>query len=240
MKASARSGRGTRGSGTYVLVLRLSSRTRVEIGKLGRFDLRPGYYCYVGSAFGSGGVFSRPAHLFRPVARPHWHVDHLRKVARVEEAWYTVHDRKREHQWAAVLSRMPDASIAIPRFGSSDCRYAGHLLYFRTRPTTRRFARSVRARPGGFLEPRTVTETEGGLRRFPTVSSVYELLGDRFERIQISSDEANRRNRGTVLRLRCRPNDVRPWLGVAQPECSQSLSAPPAPPDSPASPAARR
>lgn len=147
MKASARSGRGTRGSGTYVLVLRLSSSTRVEIGKLGRFDLRPGYYCYVGSAFGPGGVFSRLAHHFRPVGRPHWHVDHLRKVARVEEAWYAVHERKREHQWAAVLSRTPNASIAIPRFGSSDCRCPGHLVYVRTLPATRRFARSVGARP---------------------------------------------------------------------------------------------
>ncbi len=147
MNASGENGRGTHRSGTYVLVLRLSSSTRVEIGKLGSFDLRPGYYCYVGSAFGPGGVFSRLAHHFRPVGRPHWHVDHLRKVAHVEEAWYAVHERKREQQWAAILSRMPDASIAIPRFGSSDCRCPGHLVYFRALPATRRFARSVRARP---------------------------------------------------------------------------------------------
>lgn len=146
MNASGQGGRGACGPGTYVLVLHLSSRTRVEIGKLGGFILKPGYYCYVGSAFGSGGVFSRLAHHFRPVRRPHWHVDHLRKVAHVEEAWYAVHEQKREHQWVAILRSMPDASIAIPRFGSSDCSCPGHLLYFRARPATRRFARAVRAR----------------------------------------------------------------------------------------------
>jgi len=29
---------------------------RMEIGRLGAFDIRPGFYAYVGSAFGSGGL----------------------------------------------------------------------------------------------------------------------------------------------------------------------------------------
>ncbi|MBI2998760.1 MAG: GIY-YIG nuclease family protein [Deltaproteobacteria bacterium] len=128
------------------MVLRLPNRTRIAIGKLGRFELRPGYYCYVGSGFGPGGVLSRLAHHFRPVEHPHWHVDHLRKVALVEEAWYAVHERKHEHRWAAILGRMPGASIAIPRFGSSDCSCPGHLLSFRTRPAPGEFARPLRAR----------------------------------------------------------------------------------------------
>ena len=139
--------RRARRSGTYVLVLRLPSRTRLAIGKLGRFDLRSGYYCYVGSGFGPGGVLSRLAHHFRPIRHPHWHVDYLRKVALVEGAWYAVHEQKQEHHWAAILGRMPDASIAIPGFGASDCSCPSHLLYFRARPTTDHLARLFRARP---------------------------------------------------------------------------------------------
>lgn len=140
---SLNSYRKTRASGTYVLVLRVPRRARVDIGKLGRFELRPGYYCYVGSGFGPGGVLSRLAHHFRPVARPHWHVDHLRKAALVEEAWYAHHKRKREHRWAAILGGMPNASIAVPRFGSSDCSCPSHLLYFRSRPVADRLSRPL-------------------------------------------------------------------------------------------------
>lgn len=144
MKTSGHNGKRISGSGTYVLVLRMASRARVDIGKLGRFDLKPGYYCYVGSGFGPGGVLSRLAHHFRPVKHPRWHVDYLRTVASVEEAWYGAHAQKQEHGWAAILGGMSNASIAIPRFGSSDCACPGHLLYFRARPTSGEFARLLK------------------------------------------------------------------------------------------------
>ncbi|MBI2540538.1 MAG: DUF123 domain-containing protein, partial [Deltaproteobacteria bacterium] len=84
MKADSRKRRTARRSGTYVLLLRLPSRTHLAVGKLGGFDLSSGYYCYVGSGFGPGGVLSRLAHHLRPIRRPHWHVDYLRKAALIE------------------------------------------------------------------------------------------------------------------------------------------------------------
>lgn len=146
-KEAGRNRRRARGSGTYVLLLRLASPARLAIGKLGGFDLRSGYYCYVGSGFGSGGVLSRLAHHFRPIRHLHWHVDYLRKVALVEKAWYAVHKQKQEHRWAAILARMPDASIPLPGFGATDCSCPSHLLYFRARPTTNHLARLLRAQP---------------------------------------------------------------------------------------------
>ena len=41
--------------GTYILLLMLSQTSRLEIGRLGTFDLVPGNYAYVRSAFGWKG-----------------------------------------------------------------------------------------------------------------------------------------------------------------------------------------
>jgi hypothetical protein len=38
--------------GTYVLIASVAQMKRLEIGSLGRFDIIPGFYAYVGSAFG--------------------------------------------------------------------------------------------------------------------------------------------------------------------------------------------
>ncbi|MBI2175088.1 MAG: GIY-YIG nuclease family protein [Candidatus Omnitrophica bacterium] len=109
----------------------MASRTRLAIGRLGGFELKSGYYCYVGSGFGPGGVRSRLAHHFRPIRRPHWHVDYLRKAALIERAWYAVHEKKQEHRWAEILRRMANASNPIPGFGSTDCSWsiAGRKFY---------------------------------------------------------------------------------------------------------------
>jgi hypothetical protein len=42
--------------GTYILIARVSQMKRLAIGSLGEFDIIPGFYAYVGSAFGSGGL----------------------------------------------------------------------------------------------------------------------------------------------------------------------------------------
>ena len=42
--------------GTYVLVLRSDKNQTVQVGRWGLLNIHPGYYLYVGSAFGAGGV----------------------------------------------------------------------------------------------------------------------------------------------------------------------------------------
>ena len=48
--------------GTYVLIASLAQMKRLEIGRLGTFDIKPGFYAYVGSAFGAGGLRARIGH----------------------------------------------------------------------------------------------------------------------------------------------------------------------------------
>jgi Uri superfamily endonuclease len=97
--------------------------------------VQPGYYLYVGSAFGPGGLQGRLAHHHKVPASPHWHIDYLRQAAEVVEVWAVEGPEKREHAWAQALCSCPDCSIPLNRFGASDCRCPAHLVYRPERPT---------------------------------------------------------------------------------------------------------
>ena len=120
--------------GTYILILRLSKPVQLTIGKRGVFDFPAGYYAYVGSAFGAGGLRGRLKHHLSAAAKPHWHIDYLRQAGTVCEVWYVVSETCYEHQWADALRSMPGAVMPAPRFGASDCKCAAHLIYFVDKP----------------------------------------------------------------------------------------------------------
>jgi len=73
--------------GTYALILHSTHSRALPIGRLGEMQVEPGYYIYVGSAFGPGGLRGRLMHHLRPPIAPHWHVDYLRRVAEVVDIW---------------------------------------------------------------------------------------------------------------------------------------------------------
>lgn len=126
-----------------MLILRLQRPATATVGRLGRFRFPAGWYAYVGSARGPGGLAARiTRHLREPKPR-RWHVDYLRAYARPVEIWYAVGTRKRECAWTKALSGLPGASIPVPRFGASDCRCPAHLIHFASRPPFDGFARAV-------------------------------------------------------------------------------------------------
>ena len=104
--------------GTYVLIAFVAQMKRLRIGRLGTYDLVPGFYAYVGSAFGPGGLRARIGHHLESTAAPHWHIDYLLQCAVPTEVWYTTADKKLEHQWAEFLEQAPHFRVAIRRFGS--------------------------------------------------------------------------------------------------------------------------
>lgn len=57
--------------GTYALILFCSSNTWIQIGPLEMMQLQRGYYGYLGSALGPGGLRARIAHHCNPSPRPH-------------------------------------------------------------------------------------------------------------------------------------------------------------------------
>ena len=85
--------------GTYVLVLRCTTSRAVQIGRIGVLHLAPGWYLYVGSAFGPGGLRGRINHHVRRNGRPHWLIDYVRRNAHLESVWYYPGVRC-EHEWA--------------------------------------------------------------------------------------------------------------------------------------------
>lgn len=120
--------------GTYVLLLRLDLPAHLKIGRLGAFDFAPGWYAYVGSALGPGGLRARLSHHQKRAARPHWHIDYLRQAANLEWVWYAVGGDRHEHAWAAALGSLPGASLAARRFGASDCDCPAHLFHYAHMP----------------------------------------------------------------------------------------------------------
>lgn len=136
-------------SGTYALILASSSDRLIEIGKLGKFLIRPGYYVYAGSAFGPGGIKARIAHHARFSQRRHWHIDYLRSALFLDEVWYTYDSEQHEHQWADILKDLKGATLPIAGFGASDCSCKSHLLLFSTKPPVRLFRDRLRSTLNG-------------------------------------------------------------------------------------------
>ncbi len=118
--------------GAYVLQLWVPRSLFVTIGHLGQYQLPAGYYFYVGSARGPGGLRSRVGRHLRGGGPRRWHVDYVRTVAEVQDVFYTVTDKRLECVWSQSLQHLPRAFIPVPHFGSSDCTAgcAAHLTAF--------------------------------------------------------------------------------------------------------------
>ena len=125
--------------GTYVLVLRLEGSEEITIGKLGTFTFPSGYYLYVGSALGPGGLEARLARHRRRGKKLRWHIDYLLERARLVEVWGVASTDRLECLWAQAARQLPGAEIPVPGFGSSDCRCPSHLIYLARKPSYEEF-----------------------------------------------------------------------------------------------------
>ena len=122
--------------GTYALILELVEPRRLVVGKLGIFDFPTGFYIYLGSARGPGGIRARLGRHLGGVRAPHWHIDYLRAAAKVWGYRFQPNADTnlipQECEWSQALTQLPGASILIPNFGASDCKAGclAHLIYF--------------------------------------------------------------------------------------------------------------
>ncbi len=129
-----------------MLIMRCRKTGKTTIGKLGQIELKPGFYIYVGSARGPGGIKARVTRHRRQKKKLHWHIDYLRRHTALIETWILAGDTNREHDWAKVLSSQ--YKIAHVRFGSSDCRCATHLFYSGVRPSPNHIQKMVHETDG--------------------------------------------------------------------------------------------
>ncbi len=133
-------------TGTYILLLHLNTIEDITVGKLGTFRFPAGWYTYIGSAMGPGGLTARLKHHLQPTDKPHWHIDYLRQVAILKEIWLSPDTERREEAWVDLMLDIPGATVLVEGFGASDTSHETHLLYFDVRPTLEDFAVGVRTR----------------------------------------------------------------------------------------------
>ena len=113
-------------SGTYLLVMQSTQQQQIEVGRLGVMQVEPGYYLYVGSAFGPGGLRARVQRHISESKKKYWHIDYIKLFTQPLEIWYSYEPVIREHQWAEIIKISKHSGILMKGFGSSDCSCATH------------------------------------------------------------------------------------------------------------------
>ena len=132
-------------TGTYTLVLELTTDATVEVGALGSHRFDAGRYAYTGSAFGAGGLSRVDRH--RELAAGdrvvrHWHVDYL--LCHPETRLAAVVTSEHVDVECAVARRLPTGPVS--GFGSSDCDCESHLATLGAAPVETVRAAHERAR----------------------------------------------------------------------------------------------
>ena len=117
--------------GLYLLLMKLERAKTITVGKLGSFTFEPGFYVYVGSAWGPGGIEARVRRHIRRArqggGKLHWHLDYL--LPHVDELKaISLPGETDECGLADALAAALKAERFPPGFGAGDCRCAGHLL----------------------------------------------------------------------------------------------------------------
>ena len=133
----------TRPTGSYALVLRLPSRRKILVGKLGLVDFPRGHYIYFGSAL--GGLKARVDRHLRGDKKLHWHADYLSAEVPWEYAWQLADGQRWECVWAAEA--INGAAAPVPGFGSSDCRCPSPLVRVNNAKQVRELLRSLSPAP---------------------------------------------------------------------------------------------
>lgn len=134
-----------RQTGSYALVLRLPSRRKITVGKMGLVEFPRGYYIYFGSAL--GGLQARVARHLRHEKRLHWHADYLSAEVPWTQVWQMEDGQRWECVWACSAAAARGVSLPAPGFGSSDCRCVSHLVRLKNPKQVGELLRSLTPAP---------------------------------------------------------------------------------------------
>lgn len=116
--------------GSYLLILRVTGRKTIPIGKLGKITFPPGYYIYVGSAMAN--LTARVERHRRLRKNFHWHIDYLRAAADFISVLPIRASVPLECGLAGKMKEL--AQWTVPGFGSSDCLCLSHLFALASNP----------------------------------------------------------------------------------------------------------
>jgi Uri superfamily endonuclease len=120
--------------GTYALILQNKENATIQVGRWREIECKCGFYIYVGSAFGTGGVRARLKRHCRLQKARHWHIDYLRECVTVLGAWISYEPCRLEHSWAQTIGSS-NGITKIKGFGCTDCDCPTHLFFSPEKPS---------------------------------------------------------------------------------------------------------
>ena len=120
-----------REKGVYVLCLKLDKPFKGIIGSLGLIEIPSGYYVYVGSAQGAGGLQARISRHLRKSKKKFWHIDYLLEKAKIVKIYYAITPSKKFEYLLARKMISKGFKVLVEGFGSSEYKFKNysHLLY---------------------------------------------------------------------------------------------------------------
>jgi len=113
---------------TYQLTIAVYKPFQVQIGSLGYFHFRAGYFIYTGSA--RRNIIVRVSRHFSQLKKNHWHIDYLLEYLQAHHLGKII-DVRFSNKPECYLNQCGTGEILIPGFGSSDCKQqcGSHLKF---------------------------------------------------------------------------------------------------------------
>jgi Uri superfamily endonuclease len=106
----------------------------IQVGAIGVLPFMPGWYIYIGSALGSGGLQRLERHISFTRLRdksPKWHVDYL-LASPCFSLIYAVYAVTADRLECRLVCELDQG--CIQKFGCSDCSCISHLMYRQNDP----------------------------------------------------------------------------------------------------------
>ena len=196
--------------GVYILVFHLAKATSIAFDRKGtQHTFPPGWYLYVGSACGVGGLNRRLTRHQRRITdgkNTHWNVDYFREHAQLCELWYCETDNCRfEHHWAQTVADLSGATVPVPKFGASDCKAncPSHFFHLSGRPSTAVFRSMLSSRELSSTVSVEFIAEPRGKRPGPELQRAYFLGRHFLERRNLAIRDSDlERNKWTSLAKR--------------------------------------
>ena len=118
--------------GVYLLIIEITNQLIIIIRGT-RYKLEPGYYIYVGSAWGPGGLRSRIARHIKKDKKIHWHIDKITSTPFTAVKTICLLPGAPSYYESRIAGILSTKLNFIPGFGSTDRRGdTSHLFICRT------------------------------------------------------------------------------------------------------------
>ena len=110
--------------GCYILLIELKENKNIQVGKLGKFIFKKGFYVYIGSAL--NGLEHRIKRHFRKNKKKHWHIDYFLEYGEIIDVFYEENEKKEE---CNIANKFGEKLNFFLKFGCSDCKCRSHFFF---------------------------------------------------------------------------------------------------------------